>query len=325
MRQNKPLKTATPRAKRTQTVKSRQVKNPSYRSFRLSKRIKYPSHKLPSSIKLFKTGVKHLLANKKLFLGIVGVYLLLTILFVKGLGIDSGLSELKESLEEIAMGGTERLMTGLTLFSLLVGTSGSPNSDVAGIYQSILLIVVSLALIWALRQTHAKNKISARDAFYKGLYPLVPFICILFVVSLQLLPVFFGATLYGIVTETGIAINLGEHILWLLLLCLLALLSLYMVSSSLFALYIVTLPDVRPMQALRSARELVQHRRWTVLRKVLFLPIILLVLGVIIMVPLILFVTPVAEWVFFVLTMLSLAVVQSYMYGLYRELLPDEK
>ncbi len=50
---------------------------------------------------------------------------------------------------------------------------------------------------------------------------------------------------------------------------LLAMLTLIYVKSSLFALYIVTLPDMTPMKALRSARELARYRRWTVLRKIL--------------------------------------------------------
>jgi hypothetical protein len=94
-----------------------------------------------------------------------------------------------------------------------------------------------------------------------------------------------------------------------------------MVSSSIFALYIVTLPDVTPMQALRSARELVRYRRWSIARKVLFLPVSLLVIAAVIMVPVILLVTPASEWVFFILSMLSIAVIHSYMYSLYRELL----
>jgi hypothetical protein len=94
-----------------------------------------------------------------------------------------------------------------------------------------------------------------------------------------------------------------------------------MVSSSVFALYIVTLPDVTPMQALRSARELVRHRRWSIARKVLFLPVSLLVIAAAIMIPVILLLTPASEWAFFVLSMFSLAVIHSYMYGLYRELL----
>jgi hypothetical protein len=102
---------------------------------------------------------------------------------------------------------------------------------------------------------------------------------------------------------------------------MLALLSLYMVTSSVFALYIVTLPNMTPMRALRSARGLVLGRRWTVLRKLLFLPIALFLLGALIMLPLIWFWAPAATWVFFALSMACLAALHSYMYALYRSLL----
>jgi hypothetical protein len=97
-----------------------------------------------------------------------------------------------------------------------------------------------------------------------------------------------------------------------------------MVTSSVFALYIVTLPNVTPMAALRSARDLVLHRRWLIMRKVLFLPVALLVIAAIIMVPVIILSPAVAEWLFFGLSMLALAVVHSYMYGLYRELIKND-
>jgi hypothetical protein len=87
------------------------------------------------------------------------------------------------------------------------------------------------------------------------------------------------------------------------------------------ALYIVTLPDMTPMQALKAARALVRYRRWVVLRKVLFLPLALLLIGALIVIPFALYVTPVAPLVFFVLTIIALAVLHSYMYLLYRQLL----
>ena len=109
--------------------------------------------------------------------------------------------------------------------------------------------------------------------------------------------------------------------MWGILLFLFVLLSLYMITSSIFALYIVTLPDMTPMQALRSARNLVRFRRWTVMRKVLFLPLSLVVIGGLLLIPIIIFLTPIAEWVYFGLTMMSLAFIHSYIYTLYRELL----
>jgi hypothetical protein len=96
-----------------------------------------------------------------------------------------------------------------------------------------------------------------------------------------------------------------------------------MLSSSLFALYIVTLPDMTPLTALRSARQLVRYRRWTVLRKIFWLPVALLILAAVIMVPIIIWLTAIAQWVFFLLTMFSLVATHAYMYNLYRELLHE--
>jgi K+-sensing histidine kinase KdpD len=85
----------------------------------------------------------------------------------------------------------------------------------------------------------------------------------------------------------------------------------------------VTLPDMTPLKALRSARELVRYRRWTILLRVLFLPVLLLLAAAIIMVPIITLLTPLTKWMIFLLSMIAIAVVHSYMYSLYRELLHE--
>ncbi|MDZ7744762.1 MAG: hypothetical protein U5K77_03345 [Candidatus Saccharibacteria bacterium] len=306
--------------KKRATTKSRKLAAPTYRSFKISKPIKHPNGSLPSSLKLLKWSLAHILAHKKVFIGITAVYLLLTVVFVKGFGVGGDVTELRGVVDEL-LAGSGRLFTGLTLYGLLVGSTGNASSGIAGLYQTILLIMVSLALIWALRQTYAKEPIRIRDAFYKGMYPLVPFILVLAVVGLQLLPAIIGGAFYSIVVSGGLAVTGAEQVIWLLVLGLLILLSLYMVSSSLFALYIVTLPDMTPMSALRSARELVRYRRWSLMRKIMVLPFILLISAAVIMVPLLLTVTLIAEYIFFIGTMFALAVVHSYMYTLYRELL----
>lgn len=301
----------------------RRVAAPEYKSFRMSKRIKQPKPPLKGSFRLFAASIRLLLKNWKLFGGIVLIYLLLTILLVKGLGVGGNLTELRANILGALHGRAAELTAGLTLFSVLVGTTNNTSTDVASAYQSILLLLMSVIFIWALRQTMAsKNtKITIRDAFYKGVYPLIPFLLVLIVIGLQLVPLLLGNFLYSAVIATGLAVTAIEKALWIILIVLLALLSLYMVSSSIFALYIVTLPDTAPMQALRSARELVRHRRWMVLRKVIFLPIAMLVLSGFIIVPLIIISATAAEWLFFAMTMLGLAIVHSYFYMLYRELL----
>jgi hypothetical protein len=302
----------------------RKLKQPVYKSFRMHKKIKSDLPIMAGAFRLFWRSLMVLKRHFRLFLSILLVYAVLNLLLVHGLANNGDLGNLKTSLNGVFKGSSGKLGNGLALFAYLLGGSSASDSANAnaGVYQTLLIIIVSLALIWSLRQVYAKQKIRARDGFYRGVYPLVPFLLVLLVIGLQLLPLAIGGFLYGTVINNGIAVYAIEKILWALLFLSLALLSLYMLSSSVFALYVVTLPDMTPMKALKSARELVRNRRWTVLRKLIFLPVILVVLAAVIMVPAIIFLTPVAEWLYFVLTIIGLAVVQSYMYALYRELLP---
>jgi len=257
----------------------------------------------------------------RVFGGILLVYIFLTIILVKGVGGGIGLSEIKNVAQETIQGNSAQLITAFTLFGFLLGSAGSSVSETGAAYQTLLTILFSVVFIWVLRQTYADKKVGIRDSFYNGVYPLIPFTLVLIVIGLQLIPIAAASSLYAIVITGGLAVNITETILWLLLFLGLSLLSLYWVSSSVFALYIVTLPDMRPMVALRTAQKLARNRRWEIMRKILFLPVILLIIAAAILLPLILYVTPLAEWVFFVLNMCALLVAHSYMYALYRELL----
>jgi hypothetical protein len=286
------------------------------------RRLKQPK-RLPNVFKLSKIAALTVWQHKRLFAGITVIYGLLNLVLVQGIAGNADLTELKQTLDQAFTGNFGSLVSGLSIFAVLVGSAGNASSETAGAYQLFLALIGSLAIIWALRQVLAGNSLRIRDGYYRGMYPLVPFTLVLIVVGIQLLPLLIGSTLYGLVISNGIAVYTAEKLLWGLVYLFLTLITLYMLSSSLFALYIATLPDMTPMKALRSARELVRRRRWTVLRKILALPIILLVVAAIIMVPIIVWITPLAQWVFFLLTMSALLAVHSYMYILYRELLNE--
>lgn len=304
------------------TAKPRQFRQAQYKSLRLQKRIKH-SVKLPNVWQLTKLSAQTLWRHKRLFIAITLIYGLLNLVLVRGLASGTDVGSLKSQLGQVFTGGLGPLTSSLSIFVVLVGSAGNGSSNTAGAYQLFLALLASLATIWALRQVLADVTVRARDAYYRGMYPLVPFMLVLIVCGLQLIPLLVGSTVYSLVIGNGIAVYFVEKLVWALLFGLLALLSLYMLSSSLFALYIVTLPDMTPMKALRSARQLVRYRRWTVLRKIVCLPVILLSIAAIIMVPIIVLLTPLAQWVFFLLTMFALAAVHTYMYTLYRELLNE--
>lgn len=296
-------------------------KKPVYRSFRLHKTIKHDGPALPGSFRLFGRSIKILHRHRTLFGGILLIYAFLSVILVRGFGSTTDLSEINDVLTGIGQGAYSRVGTAIGLFSSLLSSSGNNTSEVAAAYQLFLALIVSLALIWGLRQVLAGKKVRVRDTFYKGVYPAVLFILIMGVIGLQLLPIMVGNTILNIVLSNDIAVTALEKGLWFTIFGLLTLLSIYMISSSVFALYIVALPDMTPLKALRSARSLVLHRRWAVLRRVVVLPVILIFLSSFIIVPLIIFAPALAEWAFFLVSIVDLAILHSYLYSLYRELL----
>jgi len=300
----------------------RRLKAPKYRSFQLQKRIK-SSNALPGAFRLLSQTFKTFARHWKLFVGITLIYGLLNIVLVQGFSAAGNLSDIKSTLDEIFTGNFGKLAGAATAFVYLLSVSGNTLSPTAGAYQLVLTLVISLVLIWTLRQVYAKKakKVRIRDGFYQGVGPLVQFILVFIVVGLQLIPFALGLLLYGTITSNGIAASPLEQILWATVLFTTAITSLYMISSSIFALYIVTLPGMTPVLALRSARKLVLSRRWAVLRKVVFLPVALILLSGVVIIPLILFITPIAAWAFFGVTMLLLPLIHGYMYALYRSLL----
>lgn len=303
--------------KRTLRVK----KTLSHRTFKLSKNVRSNTAPLPGAFKLVRLALSLLYANKRLFLGITAVHVLLSVIFVRGFGISDDLVRLKQGLIDLFGEDANQLQIAVALFGQVATSAGTQASEAAGVYQMFLMLIASLAIIWALRQVLARQKITVKDAYYKGQHPVIPFLLVLLVIGLQLIPALIGNTLYATAAKSGLLVTGIEQLLALIIFLLLVLLSFYMIISSTFALYISTLPDMTPMRALRSARELVLNRRLSIALRVIALPLMLLVFSMITIVPLIIFVPLLVEPVFFVMSSLGLLIVHAYMYNLYRSLL----
>lgn len=277
--------------------------------------------KLPKARKIFAAEIREFKQNWYVFGGIVLLFGILNLVLVRGIGGSSNLSDIKTTLDSVFHGFGGKLASSALSFTFLVASSGSGNTGSSGVYQVILVIIFSLAFIWALRQAAAKHKVRLRDSFYLGMYPLIPFLLIIGLIAVQLVPLAAGGGIYAAATSHAIAVNWWERSLFIALFVFLGLWTFRMLTATIFAFYIVTLPDMTPMRAYRSARDLVYGRRLYLWRKILFLPVVLFLLTVLIMIPLIMWLTPAAEWAFFVLTMLSLPLLHGYLYKMYREML----
>ncbi len=276
---------------------------------------------LPNAFRITASAARLVWEHKILFGGISLMYGILVIVLVQGLSGGTNVTGLKELLNNFFTGHFGSIASGLTIFVVLLGSVGS-NASGNGAYQFVLTLITSLAIIWGLRQVKAGSNPSIKDAFYKGMYPLIPLLFVLLIVGIELLPLLAGSAIYN-AAMGGTAVGWIEKGVFIAVYAALGIWSGYMLSSSLFAIYIVTLPEMTPLKALRSARNLVKGRRWSIVRKVIFLPFALLIGGALIMLPIILIATPLARWIFFILSTFIILAVHSYMYTIYRELIDD--
>lgn len=297
------------------------LKQPVYKSFRLHKRIKGLQAPPPTVRGLLRATWRVIAERPRLYLGLAAIHLALSLMLVRGLAPTLDIAGTQQLLSELEGTQTGGATTALSLLGQLVAGPGSAGNPGAGVYQSVIAVIMALAVIWAVRQKGTEVPIRIKDAFYRGMTPLVPFILILLLLGLQFVPAAIGGWVYSVVVAGGIAVTALEKLLWGVLAFLLLLLSLYMITSSVFALFIVTLPDMTPMRAIRSARNLVNHRRWAVASRLVYLGILMfMVLGAV-MLPFLIWLPAIAEAVFVILSAFSLVIPIIYTYNLYYGLL----
>ncbi|MBI2591981.1 hypothetical protein HYW36_00705 [Candidatus Saccharibacteria bacterium] len=274
---------------------------------------------VPSSFNLIKQVFGIFLSHWQVLGGIILIYLILSIVLA------SGLSSVVNNFDAVKndLASSRSLSAALGGFSSLLGGSAAGSSPAASVMQNTLIVIGSLVTIWALRQLLIGQQIGIKEAYYRSMTPLIPFVLVLLVIFIQLLPVTIGSGLLAAVASSFPGSDWAILIMSLVL-ALLAAWSAYMLSSSIFALYIVTLPDTQPRQALRTAKNLVNFRRLKIIRRVLFLPVFILLAMAVIIVPLVLFAQVLVVPIYYLLSILVLFVAHTYLYSLYRGLLDDQ-
>ena len=311
-------------AKKTSLDPSRKKKLPAYRSFRLSRTIKPDAiHVIPPLKQLWTDTWNFLWLHRSKMLKFVAVYTLTYLVLVKGLtGFSLDTAELKTELQE-AFGGSFGSITTFTLLyaSLLSSLSGS-SSEITNYFMVTITVVFSLAFIWLVRKLHLKNSTATvKDAFYQGMRPLIPFLVVIGIMLMQLIPVVIGGLIYLSIQSTVLAVSDLELIGITVLAILGLVLTVYLLAGSVFAIYIVTLPNTTPMVALRSSMRLLRIHRWVVLRRMLLFFVALIVLGFVLVLPFIIWFPALAEYAFFIMGCASFAVMHTFMYKLYRSML----
>jgi hypothetical protein len=247
------------------------------------------------------------------------VYAVLSFILVHNFSAD--IASVKSNLSSLL--GHNTVAASVGTYALLLTTSTSGTSTATAAYQYILFVIASLAVIWALRQflSDKPKQPGVKDSFYEGMYPLVQFVMVLIVLTLELIPMVAAAGLYGLVVANGVAVTAAEQWLWVGIFISGTIVTLWMLTRTIFALYIVTLPGAKPIRALKDSVRITKAHQFSVACKLLLLLVFMLVAGGVLLVPVIAFAAPLAGFLLFLFSMLALPFTHTYAYGMYRELL----
>ena len=312
-----------------------------HRSFRLTRRREYArSLQLPGYFAFTHSVNKLLLKNKKTMLLLAAVYAILTVTLV-GIGSQETYTALSDTLEqtgsEVFEGNFAQIGQAALLF-VSIGSSGltSTPGEAQQVYIVLVGLLVWLTTIWLLRNILAGHKVKLRDGLYNAGSPILATLLVVLVLVVQLIPLALAAIGYAAASATGLLTGGVATMLFWVAAGLLAIISLYWITSTFFALVIVTLPGMYPMRALRTAGDMVIGRRLRILLRILWMLIVTGIAGAVILIPAILITTgltnvwPAVASVPIVPSILMLYGVcvfiwsASYIYLLYRKVVDDD-
>ena len=312
-----------------------------HRSFRRSGRRDYiRSLKLPGYWSFTNQVRKMLWQHKKMFALLIIIYGTLSVALV-GLASQDLYSQLGDTLretgDEVFQGNMGEIgKAGLLLLSGVTGMTGQELTSAQQIYAAMLILFTWLTTVWLLRALMAGRKPRLRDGLYNAGAPILPTFLVGLLVIVQLLPVALAVVGFGAASSTGLLNSGIEAMLFWTCAGLLGALSLYWITGTLIALIVVTLPGMYPMQAIKTAGDLVIGRRVRLLLRIIWLFFILAVVWFVIMVPIILFdtwlkgVQPAIEWLpiipvaLLIMSTLTMMWSASYVYLLYRKVVDDD-
>lgn len=252
--------------------------------------------------------------NKIQLSGVTAVYGFLYLLLVTGVNSAVSINKALDSSTVSGFSGSLSMAGSLFAQSL----SGEEGSQ---FYQTFLPIIGSLAMIWSIREIHNKSEFKIKDAYYKGMYPLIPYFLINLTIILKLLPMIIASYVLALLQLTGLLVSPVEYFFafsgWILL----SMWSLYMLPPSLLALYSVTLPGIYPMRAINGAKAFSAKRRLRIISRYLLVMAIGMIIGFLILLAIIAIAPVLALYLSLIMGFIGLLLFHIFGFELYRSML----
>ncbi|MBC7746632.1 hypothetical protein H7Y40_01475 [Pedobacter sp.] len=306
-----------------------------HRSLRRTKRRDLPKHvPLPGYFSFTKYVMKTIQLYRKGFAIFLVLYIIVGSLLV-GIASQENYKALTDSFgtlgQELIGGNVDTATQTLALFGAAIsGGLADPLTEAQQVYLVLLGMFTWLAVVWYLRHRLSGTIVKVRDALYNSGGPFLSSLIIAFFMVVQLVPGAVGILIYSMAASSGIIDGGIESMLFATIALLLCVLSLYWVASSFFAALIVTIPGTYPLVAMKMAGDIVLGRRLSVMLRLLWLGLALLIAWALVLIPAILIAgwintvwLPIVPVVIQILSAGSVLVGATYIYLLYRKMIDE--
>ena len=226
----------------------------------------------------------------KIFLPLLLIFVGLYI-FLIGAMSENTLADVKANVEQtnkdVADGKIGTVgKAGLTLLGI-ISTGGLTTMNDAQIVIAVLLFaIIWLVTIYLARHLLAGHQeIKMRDGFYSALSPLVSTLVVGLIIFLEAVPIMLTIIVFQVALTTEFLSTPFYALLFFMFAALMITLSFYLLSSSFFAIIVVSAPGLYPLTAVRMAKNLIMGRRLRFLIRVFYLVIIVALLYLLLLMP----------------------------------------
>ena len=307
-----------------------------HRSFRLTRRRDYIRPlALPGNISFTAEVTRTLWKYKKIFGMLAVIYVLLFALLV-GVQSQDTYTTLTDTLKQTSgdfFAGNWGAIGQASLLFLSIASFGvsTESTEAQQIFSVLVFLLIWLTTVWLLRNLLAGHKVKLRDGLYSAGAPIFAIAIIAVIIAIQLIPVALALIAYNAALSSGLLAGGAASMLFWIGAALLCVLSMYWVTSSLFAMIIVTLPGTYPYQAIKAAGDIMVGRRIKMLLRWLWMALMVVIFWLVIMLPIILLdmgiksLWPAVQWLPIVpvavifMASISTVWVSAYVYLLYRK------
>lgn len=305
-----------------------------HKSFKLTRqRDKPPVPPLEGAIAFTLNVFKTLWQNKGLFFRLLILYVVVAILWIGVLQNENmaTVNDATDAAQELVGTTGDGFIKSVTVVATtMLGSLNTNMTEVQYIYISILYILLILVTVWLLRQRLAGNKVRLRDGLYVAPAPIVPIYTLVVIGVVQLLPFGLMFLLYTSAVASGVVTGGIEKAMFDLSLLVAGVLTLYYLTTTVFALTVATLPGTYPIKAYRVAKSIVLGQRLRMLLRLVWLILVVALVWFVVLVPVVMIANAynIEDGVLIpifvqILTGFSLIFGSAYNYLLYRKMIDD--